>query len=166
MTTRREFLLAAAAPAFQLVETANEKIAFRRGGTLWFEYRFSKSRPKTYVHPLCAPGGRVLTLDGPADHIHHRGLMLAWSDVNGYDFWGETNPAPHGGILHQRFLRRRSRPPELAALNHWIAGGSVLLAERRTLRAPAITDDAVWLEWESELRAVSGAVVLSARKSV
>jgi putative ABC transport system permease protein len=39
------------------------------------------------------------------DHVHHRGLMVAWSAVNGYDFWGEVNPAPHGQIVHQRFLR-------------------------------------------------------------
>lgn len=166
MSTRREFLLAAAAPALQLVVTAGETISFRRAGRLLFEYRFSKSRPKTYVHPLCGPGGRVLTLDGPADHVHHRGLMLAWSNVNGFDFWGEANPAPHGEIVHQRFLHRRTRPPEITALNHWIAGGHVLMVERRTLRAPAITADAVWLEWESELAADAAPVVLNAEKHV
>ncbi len=166
MTSRREFLLASAGPALQLLETGSQTVRFRHGGALWFEYRFSKSRPKTYVHPLCAPDGRVLTLDGPADHVHHRGLMLAWSDVNGYDFWGELNPAPHGEILHQRFLARRTRPPAITALNHWVAAGSVLLVERRTLRAPRITPDAVWLEWESELTAASAPVTLSAEKHV
>lgn len=166
MSTRREFLLAAAAPALQLVETAGEKISFRRAGRLLFEYRFCRSRPKTYVHPLYLPSGRVLTLDGPADHVHHRGLMLAWSNLNGYDFWGETTPAPHGRIAHQGFLGRRTRPPEVIALNHWIGGDNVLLIERRTLRAPAITADAVWLEWESELTAASVAVTLSAEKRV
>jgi hypothetical protein len=167
MITRRSFLLAlAAAPRLEVIETPGEKISFRRGTALLFEYRFASAHPKTYVHPLCAPDGRVLTLDSPADHVHHRGLMLAWSNVNGYDFWGETNPAPHGQIVHERLLRRRTSPPEITVANRWVADGRLLLSERRTLRAPQRTSDAVWLEWESELEAASGPVVISAEKHV
>ncbi|MGC8794654.1 MAG: PmoA family protein [Bryobacteraceae bacterium] len=163
MTTRRQFLMAAIAAQ---VRAEDDSIAFRRNGRLLFQYRFASSLAKPYVHPLCAPSGRVMTLDSPPDHVHHHGLMLAWSDVNGYDFWGETNPAPHGRIVHHRVRRRRANPPELATLNHWVAEGRVLLVERRMLRAPAVTPDAVWLEWESELAAASDPVILAAEKHV
>ena len=167
MITRRNFLLAlAAAPRPKVMETPGEKISFGHGTALLFEYRLAGARPKTYVHPLCAPDGRPLTLDSPADHVHHRGLMLAWSNVNGYDFWGETNPAPHGQIVHERLLRRRTSPPEVTVANRWVADGRLLLWERRTLRAPEPAGDAVWLEWESELEAVSEPVVISAEKHV
>ena len=50
--------------------------------------------------------------------------MVAWSALDGIDFWGEVNPAPHGQIVHQRFERLREKPPvEIIALNHWLAEG-------------------------------------------
>src|SRR5215831_6405639 len=107
MTTRREFLAAAAWAAagaqVRVADTKGEKVAVTCGGATLLEYRYSQDRPKPYIHPLCLPDGKPLTLDAPKDHVHHRGLMVAWSAVNGIDFWGETNPARHGRIVHQRF---------------------------------------------------------------
>ena len=36
-------------------------------------------------------------MDGPADHVHLRGLLVAWSEVN---------PAHHGQPVHREFERR------------------------------------------------------------
>ncbi|GAA3271956.1 PmoA family protein [Paenarthrobacter aurescens] len=44
--------------------------------------------PRPYLHPLRTLGGVTLTEAGPADHPHHLGLSLAFSDVNGSNFWG------------------------------------------------------------------------------
>ncbi|MEK7406247.1 MAG: PmoA family protein [Acidobacteriota bacterium] len=158
--SRREFLAAAAAARLRLDHVKGEKVSFRHGERLLFEYRYAASRPKTYVHPLCAPDGSAITLDGPADHVHHRGVMLAWSDVNGFDFWGEVNPGAHGQMVHQRFERIGDR--HVTAINHWIAEGKVLLIERQTVRAL----DPGWLEWESELKPARERVTLSAEKHV
>jgi len=158
--SRRDFLGVAIAAGVRLRHQTGEKVSFYLGGRLLFEYRYDPSRPKTYVHPLCAPDGSEITLDGPADHVHHRGLMLAWSDVNGFDFWGEVNPGPHGRIVHRRFQRIGGR--QVVAINHWIAEQKVLLVERRIIRAL----DAGWLEWESELRPAAGPVTLAADKHV
>ena len=105
-TTRRGFLCAAGAlaaegaAALRIDETEGEKLTVLHGSRPLLEYRYDRARPKPYVHPLYLPDGTPLTLDGPKDHIHHRGLMVAWSAVNGYDFWGEVNPAPHGQSQH------------------------------------------------------------------
>jgi hypothetical protein len=167
LISRRSVLAAAAGPwrpaAIEAVEGPGEKVSFRRGIRLLWEYRFSAALPKPYVHPLCAPDGRAVTLDSPPDHVHHRGLMLAWSDVNGFDFWGEVNPGRHGRIVQRgRPVLRRKGPPAVMALNHWVAEGRLLLAERRSLRAIAPAPEAVWVEWESELRAAAEPVTLSA----
>lgn len=168
---RRRDLLLAAAPAFaagplRLVDVPGDRLEVLAGGTLLAAYRYSAARPKTYVHPLCLPDGRPVTLDGPEDHVHHRGLMVAWSEVNGFDFWGEVNPAPHGQIVHQRFERRQAtRAAEVVAVNHWIADGKLLLVERRRLRVPPPDRDGTWLEWRSEFEAVV-AVQLAAGKHV
>ena len=160
MTNRREFL-SAGAVAMAAEKSDRVTIAYR-GRTL-LEYRYGADRPKTYIHPLCLPSGQPLTIDGFKGHIHHRGLMVAWSEVNGVDFWGEDNPARHGQIVHQRFERLRERlPAEIVEINHWIAEGKLLLVERRTVRVPQPSAGSVWLDWTTELRAASGPVKLAA----
>ncbi|MEK7750663.1 MAG: PmoA family protein, partial [Acidobacteriota bacterium] len=171
--TRRRFLEAGAAAALtapaagqppkrvRLAHAKGESVSFLYGDQPLFDYRYAASKPKTYVHPLYAPNGIPITLDGTPDHIHHRGCMLAWTNVNGFDFWGEIDPGAKGRIVHQRFESMQDGvTAELTAINHWIGGGRALLAERRTLRAPAPSREAVWLEWESELRALQEPVSL------
>jgi len=145
---------------FRQVHIEGEKIAFLRGDRAWFEYRYSAARPKTYVHPLYAPDGKPITLDGPEDHVHHRGVMLAWSDIEGFDFWGETNPGKHGRIEHRRF--ERIAPEEAIDVLEWVAEGKTRVVERRTLRPLALMAGMVAFEWRSELRPAGAEVLLSA----
>lgn len=44
--------------------------------------------PRPYLHPVRSLAGTVLTQSGPADHPHHLGLSIAFSDINGTNFWG------------------------------------------------------------------------------
>lgn len=132
-------------------DKAGSETRFVIGSRLLFTYRYSADRPKTYVHPLCAPDGTVVTQDGPHDHIHHRGLMLAWSGVDGIDFWGENNPARHGQIGHAGFEKTGKRG--LKTLLHWNAEGRLLLTETRTISAPEQSPDVTLLDWDSSLRA-------------
>jgi hypothetical protein len=171
MPTRRAFLYGAgaalASDRLRVTDVTGEKVAVTHGGVTLLEYRYSKQRPKSYVHPLCLPDGTPITLDGPHDHIHHRGLMVAWSEVNGIDFWGEDNPARHGQIVHQKFERLAESPDaEIVAVNHWIAEGKLLLVERCSLRIPAPASDGVWLEWITELRPPRAPVKLAAGQHV
>ncbi len=169
--TRRTFL-AAATPAMaaqrkhlRLVHTEQEKIVAYYGDQPLLEHRYSRARPKTYVHPLYLPDGRPVSVDSPPDHVHLQGLMLAWSGVNGVDFWGEVNPARHGQIVHQRFERIREKTPlEIVSVQNWLAEGKLLLVERRTLRVPVPRAEGVWLEWISELTASEQPVTLSAER--
>lgn len=163
--TRRALL--AELPAGALAAAQNrEKLAFAFGGAPRFEYRYAANLPKPYVHPLYAPEGSVLTLDSPPDHKHHRALMFGWSDVNGADFWGEpdSTPGPHGLTVHQKFEKVREKSGELKELNHWVAGGRILLIERRTLRALPPGADTLALDWESELKPAGSEIALKAHK--
>ena len=172
-STRRAFLAAGAAAAvsaagkpkskMRLVETKGEKVAVFCGDQPILEYRYTPTRPKTYVHPLYTPNGSVVTYDSPPDHLHHQGLMLAWSDVNGIDFWGEKNPGKHGPIVHQRWLKLHAGPTvTLSALNHWVADGKVLVVERQTIRVSPPAADFLSMDWESELAPAQETVKLSA----
>lgn len=46
------------------------------------------SAPRPYFHPVRSLSGTVLTEVAPVDHIHHLGLSVAFSDLNGTNFWG------------------------------------------------------------------------------
>jgi hypothetical protein len=169
--SRREFLCAAgfamAPDRLAVSDTKREKLAVTCGRTTLLEYRYSASRPKPYIHPLCLADGRPVTIDSPKDHVHHRGLMVAWSVVNGIDFWGETNPARHGQIVHQWFEQIRERPEvEIVEINHWIAEGKLLLTERRSIRVPKPLPEGVWVELITELKAPSEPVKLAAGEHV
>jgi hypothetical protein len=173
MPTRRMFLAsaaaAAAAPAsaLRVTDTKGEKLTVAHGGITLLEYRYSAARPKPYVHPLCLADGTAVSLDGPHDHVHHRGLMFAWSEVNGIDFWGEVNPAPHGSIVHRKFERAAGGAmAEIVAVNDWVADGKTLLAERRTIRIPRPNSAGVFLDWTTELKAAATPVRLAAGSHV
>lgn len=171
LLTRRSLLAGAgfslAGAPLEVNDTPGEKVTVSCAGTVLVEYRYSAARPKTYVHPLCLPSGRPVTLDAPEDHVHHRGLMVAWSEVNGIDFWGEVNPAPHGQIVHQRFDGMRGgTDAEIVARNRWIAGGKTLLAERRILRVAPPSEAGLWLDWITELEAAAEPVTIAAGQHV
>lgn len=157
---RRSFLqagigaVAARAAEIAMEDRAGEEVRFLAGPRLLFAYRYTTAKPKPYIHPLCAPDGTVVTRDGPEDHVHHRGLMLAWSGVDGIDFWGETNPARHGRIEHVKFEARAKQG--VRALNHWRAEGRLLVIETRTITAPQDAKDATVLDWDSVLTAPAG----------
>lgn len=175
MPTRRMFLVGAAAAAaaapvssLRVTDTKGEKLTVTHGGITLLEYRYSAARPKPYVHPLCLADGTEVSLDGQHDHVHHRGLMVAWSEVNGIDFWGEVNPAPHGSIVHRKFERisHGAAAAEIIAVNDWVADGKVLMTERRTIRVPRPDSGGVFLDWSTELKAAATPVRLAAGSHV
>ena len=58
------------------------------------------SAPRPYLHPVRSLAGATVTEAGPADHPHHLGLSVAFSDVNGTNFWGgSTFTAASGPML-------------------------------------------------------------------
>lgn len=158
--TRRDFacsaLLAAAKDAPQ------ESLALSVRGRRIAVHQCGAGLLKPYVHPLYAPDGSVITLDAPHDHLHHHGLMIGWSEVNGYDFWSEAPPERCGRMRQTRLDQRA--PDRLTATLEWTAGGTVLAVERRRLRAAALRDGSLLLDWTSEITAGRAPVELKAHK--
>lgn len=58
------------------------------------------SSPRPFLHPVRSLAGATVTEAGPGDHPHHLGLSIAFSDVNGTNFWGgSTFTAATGPML-------------------------------------------------------------------
>jgi hypothetical protein len=98
-----------------------------------------------YFHPVRTPKGVVVTEVAPSDHLHHRGIFLAWVEMHGKqdaDFWGWGEHAP---IKGRRIVNREVNQPlsnatgaGFRALNEWLAETNVVIAEE--LRTAARTE--------------------------
>ena len=83
-----------------------------------------KFRRSSYLHPVYAPNGALLTDDFPKDHRHHRGICWSWPDVQ---FLGKTYDVWAVEGMHQRFVTWRKRETAagkavLSVENGWFVG--------------------------------------------
>ena len=71
------------------------------GGQPFTSYFFGAESPKPYLHPLRSARGTIVTRGFPmrkdipgesTDHPHHRALFFAHGNINGIDFWSESEP--------------------------------------------------------------------------
>jgi hypothetical protein len=98
-----------------------------------------------YFHPVATPKGVVVTEVAPSDHLHHRGIFLAWVEMHGQydaDFWGWGEHAPK---KDRRIVNRQVSEPVsnttgagFSVVNEWLAETNVVLTEQ--LRASARTE--------------------------
>ena len=63
----------------------NQQIAVDQTATL----RCNPTEPKTCIHPLYSPAGRILSGFEPSDHRWHRGLWFTLKFVDNDNFWEE-----------------------------------------------------------------------------
>ncbi|HNY41860.1 MAG TPA: PmoA family protein [Bryobacteraceae bacterium] len=109
--------------SLELVENGKPVLVYNHGMVLK-DGVDEKYRRSSYIHPLYAPDGTILTDDFPKDHPHHRGICWSWPIVTfenkSYDVWAVIG-------MHQRFVRwvtkRTSRRNAVLAVeNGWFVG--------------------------------------------
>ncbi len=88
-------------------------------------------RRSSYIHPVHAPDGTVVTDDFPKDHPHHRGICWSWPIVK---FEGKTHDVWAVAGMHQRFVKWKSRrlsanSAVLAVENGWFVGARKAVKE-------------------------------------
>lgn len=105
---------ASAATGVKITE-ADGKVRVEINGELFTEYHYKHvSRP--FFYPVLGPGGQKMTRNWPMaevegedqDHPHHKSLWWAHGEVNGVDFWSESNRA--GQTVHDCFTQLQSGP--------------------------------------------------------
>lgn len=140
---------AAAGAVAITADTEAIQVTFQDRAVLRYLLQKPKDSPSTspsagYFHPLTTPSGVVVTDVGPDDHLHHRGVFLAWLEVRDAtekgDFWGWGEHAP---VADRRIVHRDTdqvvATKDSAAFrvrNEWLAGSTPLLEE--TLRATVL----------------------------
>jgi hypothetical protein len=107
-------------------------------------YNYGNWLKKPYFCPIISTNGVRVTEDGPEDHIHHRSLWVAHGDVNGFDFWSESE---NSGKVEAKDVKVKSSGKvffELSSNNLWIEkSGNVELCEERILRVWRLSKDII-----------------------
>jgi hypothetical protein len=119
--------------------------------------------PRPCLHPVTTLSGTAVTELAPADHLHHLGVGVAVPDVEGHNFWGgrtyvrdrgPTELDNHGVQQHVSFAL--SDPDGFVEELRWVADGTELLRERRTVAATGLTDAAWALDFTFALTNTTG----------
>ena len=91
-------------------------------GSLFTSYQYPANIEKTFLFPVNAPDGSVITRGYPIeprkgeriDHPHHIGIWFNHGNVNGLDFWNNSSAIPadkkdaYGHIVHQKIVKAES----------------------------------------------------------
>ncbi|HJM57928.1 MAG TPA: DUF6807 family protein [Planctomycetota bacterium] len=147
-------------------ESAPGSVALRLGDQDLWRLHHDPSQAYSYFHPLALPGTPSLTVDAPADHVHHHGLWFSWKYINGVNYWelapGSDHPA---GRTTWRDVRTELRDDHSARiemdLHYSSPEGERMLAERREVEvsSPA-ADGGYFLDWTSHFTALAETVKL------
>ncbi len=126
---------------------AEKKVEVLVNGELFTAYIYPETIAKPVLYPIKSAEGHDLTRGFPldprpgerVDHPHHIGLWFNYGDVNGLDFWNNSDAIPedkksgYGTIIHTEILNTLVGPDgaELEVAMDWVApDGRILLKEK------------------------------------
>lgn len=134
----------------QLVrDDAQHKVSVMMEGELFTAYRYPNTIKKPVLYPLITPMGSTVTRRFPlepsigerVDHPHHVGVWFNYGDVNGLDFWNNSDSISiekrnkYGTIVHKKIIEMVDGDDRahLKVAMDWVApNGVVLLTETTT----------------------------------
>jgi hypothetical protein len=138
-----------------------DSLALLRNGEEAWRFQFGADRNQPCFHPLALPGGRVLTVDAPADHRWHHGLWFSWKLIDGVNYWEHdprtgrpvgrttwvvTSIDPRADGSAQIGLRLTCAPE---------GGGAVLVEEREIATSAPAADGGFAVDWDGTLTALT-----------
>ena len=122
---------------------------------------------KPVFFPLRAASGTIVTRGYPMvagvageaqDHPHHKGLWFTHGDVNGVDFWSESDKT--GKIVHRKFAAVKGGPKTgvLQSENDWVTpAGETVLKEIREVTIHSQPGARV-MDFDLKVTALAGSV--------
>jgi hypothetical protein len=129
-----------------LPDEANRSVRVLIGGQPFTEYIYRETIKKPVLYPLRTAGGKLVTRGFPleprpgerVDHPHHVGLWFNYGDVNGLDFWNNSEAIPPerrsemGTIRHRKIVAAKggTEKGELEVEMDWLnPEGQTILRE-------------------------------------
>ncbi len=149
------------APGIEWNLEEGRSLELRANGEVCWRFNFGEERGKPGFHPLALPGGRVLTVDAPKDHLWHHGLWFSWKLIDGVNFW-EHDPKtgrPTGKTSWSRpEIDRKDDGSALITMDLTYAprDGIPVLTEKRRIRTSVPAADAsFFIDWSAEFQALA-----------
>lgn len=146
-TASEETTIQAESPKFAFNEVADEnKLEIKIGDQVFTNYIYPENVAKPVLYPLTTVSGKVLSRGFPidpkagerTDHPHHIGYWLNYGDVNGLDFWNnseaiaEADKDQYGSIYHQEVMAMDEAAGQLTVKTHWKTAAQEKLIEETT----------------------------------
>jgi hypothetical protein len=137
-----------------IVDEQNNNVEVLVDGELFTAYIYPEQVKKPVLWPVMSPKGNMLTRSYPmvnkegdrTDHPHHVGVWFNYGDVNGLDFWNNSEAIPeenrheYGSIRHISVEKAEGGMgmAELVTRSEWLTpDGKALLKEKSTFKFQA-----------------------------
>ena len=162
---------ALAAPQFGFRDLNSDSLQLTENGKPVFVYNYGlilapgypeTMRRSTYLHPVYAPDGTVLTDDFNKDHPHHRGIFWAWEVIT---VDGKTDDAWTVKGIRHKFVGWKARDASgpvarLKVENGWYAGDRKVVKEDVEILAHPVADNRRVLDFTLRFEATDRPVVI------
>ncbi len=149
MTITSTPLIAAPSSGVQVVaDEAQRRVDITIDGQPFTSYLWPTTLKKPVLYPLITDEGVTVTRGYPleprpnerVDHPHHAGMWFNYGNVNGFDFWNNSDAikpqdrAKMGTILQTKIVSTKSGPNrgELVVDSVWVTGTGQQLLEQTT----------------------------------
>jgi len=148
-------------------------------GNLFTSYQYPINIEKTFLFPVNAPDGSVITRGYPieprkgerVDHPHHIGIWFNHGNVNGLDFWNNSSAIPadkkdeYGHIVHQKIVKAENgKKGILEVVQNWEDNKGNKLLRENTRYVFSGDKSSRTIDHISVLTAVNGAVIIGDSK--
>jgi hypothetical protein len=157
-----------------VADEANRRVDITFDGQPFTSYIWPSTLKKPTLYPLIAPGGITVSRGYPlaprpgerVDHPHHAGLWFNYGNVNGFDFWNNSDAIKAEdrekmGTIHQeRIVSTKSGAlrGDLVVETVWTTGKGQDLLKERTHFVFTHRADANIIDRETTLTALDRAV--------
>lgn len=170
-----------AQPKVELVQkSAEKKVEVWVGGDLFTAYIYPETIKKPVLWPVVTAKGNEITRQYPlkmksgerTDHPHHIGIWLNYGDVNGLDFWNNSEAIPaekadeYGTINHESVRKMESGRGEatLAIEASWNDNRGMKLLDEYTEFTFSVRGKTRIIDRTTRLKAVKGKVKITDNK--
>ena len=169
-----DFISAADKGVQVVADEAHRRVDITVDGKPFTSYIWPASLKKPVLYPLITEDGITVTRGYPleprpgerVDHPHHAGMWFNHGNVNGFDFWNNSdaikpeNSSKMGSINQEKILSTKSGPDrgELAVESEWITGTGEKILDQTTLYVFAKRGDVRVIDQITTLKALDHVV--------
>src|SRR5246127_1018661 len=131
-----------------VADEAHQRVDITIDGKAFTSYIWPTSLKKPVLYPLITDEGITVTRGYPleprpgerVDHPHHAGMWFNYGNVNGFDFWNNSDAikpedrAKMGSVLHTKIVSTKSGKDrgELVVESVWVTGTDKQILEQTT----------------------------------